>query len=209
MNTINKKHKLRGNMRKKWILGVVAFGITLVYFLASIVISLVNYKKNTEVWEALGYTGLIYNQHAYEDISFGAGTMAKNGCAASCVYNILRLDGKYVPLPDIIKKFDVGGENLMGILGTHPYAIKSILSQYGYKAKFHLKSEKFEDLAKQSRYAILLYIRKTGGHFQLMTDYNKFTNEFQLYNMTRRCSMQQLLDEKGDGFKMLITVNLK
>ena len=135
--------------------------------------------------------------------------MSKNGCGASAIYNILRLDGKYVALPEIIKKLDINGENFMGLLGTHPYAIKSVLSQYGYKVKYHFNSDNFEEKAKNSRHSIFVYIKKNGGHYQLMTDYNEESNEFQLYNSTTRSDMQSLIENNDKAIKFLITVNKK
>ena len=196
-------------MKKRLIFALVAFGIVMVYFVISLCIAFVNYKNNTKVWDELNYKGLIYNQHNYDDIAFGVGDMSKNGCGASAIYNILRLDGKYVALPEIIKKLDINGENFMGLLGTHPYAIKSVLSQYGYKVKYHFNSDNFEEKAKNSRHSIFVYIKKNGGHYQLMTDYNEESNEFQLYNSTKRSDMQSLIENNDKAIKFLITVNKK
>ena len=90
----------------------IIFFILLISHIFCLILSNVNFKKNSNIWEELNYTGIIYNQHNFGDLKYGLGDIAKNGCGAVAVYNILILEGKYKPLPEVIKYFDNSNENL-------------------------------------------------------------------------------------------------
>lgn len=186
--------------------------VILLVFGTDMVLLNINYKKNNEIWQERGEPTLIYDQHQYEDIKYGAGNIAKNGCGVCSIYNILYLDGKYVPLPDIIKKIYMFGNIGFGLAGARPSAVMDVLKQYGYEVHYYFNTKQFDDLAKNSKYSIYLYWGKTKngiiGHYQLMTNYNEGTNDYQLYSPYYRSTMQKLLDySKKCCIKVLITVN--
>lgn len=191
---------------------IVVLSLILLVFGTDLVLLNVNHKKNVEAWQGRGEPTIIYDQHEYEDIEYGAGNIAKNGCGPCSIYNILYLDDRYVALPDIIKKIYMFGNIGFGLAGARPSAVIDVLKQYGYEVRYYFDTKKFDDLAKNSRYVIYLYVGKTKsgmvGHYQLMTDYNEETGDYQLYSPYYRTTMQNLLDySKGCFVKMLITVN--
>lgn len=164
----------------------------------------VNYKKNMKVWEELNYTGIIYDQSEWDDFKYGLGTVAKNGCGAIAVYNILVLENKYKPFPEIIKYFDNDNENIFGLLGTNPFAVKSYLKKQGYKTKIYFKEKNFKDAAINSKYAILMYVNWEYGHFQLLYDYD---GQYFKENPKYKIDFDKLMESKKNFFKLLITVN--
>ena len=191
---------------------IVVLSLILLVFGTDLVLLNVNHKKNVEAWQGIGEPTIIYDQHEYEDIKYGAGNIAKNGCGPCSIYNILYLDDRYVALPDIIKNIYMFGNIGLGLAGARPSAVIDVLKQYGYEVRYYFDTKKFEDLAKSSRYVIYLYVGKTKsgtvGHYQLMTDYNEEIGDYQLYSPYYRTIMQNLLDYSKCCFvKMLITVN--
>lgn len=186
---------------------LICFSLFAISHTFCVVLSNVNYKINNEIWINLNYKGIIYNQSNYETMKYGVGTIAKNGCGAISVYNILVLENKYKPLPEIIKYFDKSNENLYGILGTNPFAIMNYMNSQGYKTNFYLNSENFKSNAINSKYSILIYFNLNGGHFQLFYNYNESNNTFQFINTTTKQSLEILLDRTKDCFRALITIN--
>lgn len=194
------------------ILVIVVMSVVGIMLGFDIVLANINYSQNMKVWGEIETPQIIYYQQDYKNIKFGLGDIANNGCGACSVYNILYLDNKYVPLPDIVKKLDVFGETGFGLLGAKPFSIINILKQYGYSVNYSFRTNDFNDLAKNSRYSIYLYVGKTkggmAGHYQLLTDYDEQKDNYQLYSPYYRNSMQNLLDYSQECFiKVLITVN--
>ena len=182
-------------------------------FLICLITSNINYEKNKAYLEEMGFLGLIYNQSNFPDYKYGLGTLAKNGCGAASVYNILELEGKNPSLLDITKRFDLEGQNLFGILGTRILAVKHYLEREGYDVDVYRHDEDFNELAKNSKYAILYYVipSRTIGHFQLMYDYNEYDGKYQMLDPYYRGTMQGEFDYIGSDFAItfLITVNDK
>jgi len=163
-----------------------------------------NYKHNTKEWDKLVYTDIIYYQSDYPNIKFGLGNIADNGCGAIAVYNILHLEGKYKPFPEIIKYFDNGDENIFGLLGTNPFGIVRYMKNEGYKVNIYLKPSDFKTAAINSKYSILMYMNLEYGHFQLLYDYDgTYFKESPLYKI----DLDNLLESKKDFLKLLITIN--
>lgn len=160
-------------MKKFLKIFVICFVSIFIFSLITNVVTMnVNYEKNKKLWADYG-ENLIYSQKKFPNVAFGFGSMSKNGCAATCVYNVFLMENRYTPMPEIIKKFDLYGEIIFGFLGTDPFAFISIFQSYGFKVNTYLNSNKFNDYAKKSKYAIVMTVSTIGGHFQLMTNYNE------------------------------------
>lgn len=199
---------------KKFLLifSIITISVISIMTVFDVIVMNINYSYNMQIWEEKNYSGVIYKQSDFPDIKFGVGNVAKNGCGAVSIYNILALDNKPEKLPDIIKKLDVFGETAFGLLGAKPFSVINILKQYGYKVKYSFNTNDFDSLAQNSRYAIYLYIGQTKdvvtGHYQLLTDYNKETQQYQLYSPYYQSTMSNLLEyTEGCFIKVLITVN--
>ncbi len=188
-----------------WLVLVSIFGIT----------QQVNFSHNQKVWEEMGDVGIIYDQHKIKDMKFGFGSVERNGCGAVAIYNILQLEGRPTPLPEIIKKLDFGGEILFGVGGSWPYAVKRALEDYGFKVEFSINSDKFAEMANSSKYNMYGYSgvnkEKTKitdriyGHFQL---FYKDGEKEKFINTSNYSSFEQIQEAKKDAWiKYLITVN--
>ena len=195
-------------MRKFWkwflisILGIFVICQTTCYIVAGI-----NLKHNTKVWNELNYQGIIYNQHNFKNLKYGFGNIASNGCGAVAVYNILVLENRYKPFPQIINYFDKYGENVFGILGTNPIALILLLKYYGYKVNFSLNSSKFNNMAKNSKYSILLNVNSEYGHYELLYNYNETDETYVTINSYGKSTMSNLLKNYKNNLLVLITVN--
>ena len=163
-------------------------------------------KHNLKEWSKLNYTDIIYYQHNYPNFKFGLGDVASNGCGAIAVYNILVLEQKYKPFPEIIKYFDNGNENIFGYLGSNPFGVISYLKNEGYKVNTYLKSADYKTAAINSKYSILMYLNLKYGHYQLLYNYDEHSNLF-YENPKTKVNLDSLLESKKDFFKILITVN--
>ena len=196
-------------MKKFWkILTFVFLGIVISYFMAGIVISEINYKHNVKAWEEYPHNQIISHQSQLPNIKFGIGDMPGNGCGALSIYHILLMEDKYVPLPDIIREMDIYGENVFGLFGTNPLAFSYYLEKKGFEVDAHLNPEKFDEVAKESKYSVLMYFSLQWGHFQLLTNYEEATGEYQLYNVTKKQTMENLLAETNASFlRVLFTIN--
>lgn len=179
--------------------------ILLTSYIFCLILSAINLNNNEKIWSELNYNTIINNQTEYESLRYGLGNIADNGCGAIACYNIFVLENKYKPLPEIISYFDRSNQNLYGILGTNPFAISRYMSAEGYNSSVYFNSSRFIEVAENSKYSILMFFNFSGGHFQLLTDYDGET--FQLYNPTLRMSMENLLEKTNDCVRILITVN--
>ena len=205
--------KLSKGKKALIIIASIILFVILTSFFICLITSNANYKKNKAYLEEMGFSGIIQNQSGFPDYKYGLGTLAKNGCGAVSVYNILELEGKNPSLLDITKRFDLEGQNLFGILGTRILAVKHYLEREGFDVEVYSKDEEFDELAKNSKYAILYYVvpsRKI-GHFQLMCDYDENDGTYQMINPYYRGTMQEEFDFIGTDFSVtfLITVNPK
>lgn len=179
---------------------IVAMWQILTYCLSS-----ANYAKNKSTWN--NEIEIIYNQHSsdVENLSYGLGSIGKNGCGAVAIYNIMSLENKRTPLPDIIKYLDAG-QYVFGLLGTCPSRIVSYLSAQGFDCSLHKNKSEFERLAQESDYAIYIYAGFNGGHYILLV--NDGENTFTSINPNRTTTIKKLIDENIDQpINFLITVS--
>lgn len=188
-------------------IGLVCLCLVIISFPFCAVLANVNYKTNSEYWNELNYKGIVYNQHNYEEMKYGLGDIAKNGCGAIAVYNILVLENKYKPLPEIIRYFDNSNEIVFGILGTNPFSIMNYMNAIGYKARAHFNVNSFKEEAINSKYSILVYFNFNGGHYQLIYDYNESEDTFHFINSTIKMPIEHILNNTNDCFRVLITIN--
>lgn len=189
------------------ILLLICFGLIVISHTFCLFLANSNYKYNNEFWNQSNYTGLIYNQHEYTNMKYGLGSIAKNGCGAVAVYNILVLENKYEPLPEIVKYFDNSNEVFYGILGTNSFSIVRYMKKKGYEANIYFNYKNFKEKAVNSKYSILMYFNLKGGHFQLMYNYNENSDAFNFINTTTTMPFETLLDKTSNCFRLLITVN--
>ena len=189
------------------IIFLICFNLFAISHSFSVILANCNYINNNKIWNDLNYNGIIYSQGNYEELKYGVGNIAANGCGAIAVYNILVLENKYKPLPKIIKYFDTYNEVLYGVLGTNPFSIINYMNSIGYKAKAHLNVKNFKEQAVKSKYSILVYFNLNGGHYQLMYDYNVNNDTFKFINSTTTRPLEILLQNTNDCFRALITIN--
>lgn len=184
----------------------IVLSLLLISNVSCMIIAEMNFKHNVKEWEKMGNNGIIYYQNDYPNIKFGLGNVANNGCGAIAVYNILYLEGKYKPFPEIVKFFDDGNENIFGLLGSNPFSVMSFMKNEGYKVKTYLKSSDFKTAAINSKYSILMYLNLQYGHYQLLYNYD---NQLDLFyeNPRVRIDLDTLLESKKGFFKILITIN--
>ena len=192
-----------------FVLFVVIFGLATINNTVICTKAIINYNHNVLAWKNYNHSGIIYDQTDFENLYYGFGNIADNGCGAISVYNIMILEGKNPYLPMIIRKFDFGGENLYGLGGTNPLRIISVLMTYGFKVQFSINQNKFENIAKNSKYAIYLYFGKDNanffGHYQLM--YNFDGEKYDTINLTGKYTYQEITDINNTFFTMMIGVN--
>ena len=179
------------------------------WFVTELAIASINLKYNKTTWENYNHTGIIYNQHDFEDLRYGFGNVAKNGCGAIAVYNILTLENKTINLAELLYKFDAHGENLFGLAGTRASKMISVLKEYDFQVEYSLKKSNFEKIAKNNKYAIFLYVGiesfKPFGHYQLLYDFNG--ENFQTINITGRYSFEDITKKDNTFLTMMIGVS--
>lgn len=150
--------------------------------------------------------GLILDQKEYGDVDFGAfGNVADNGCGAVAIYNILKLDQKNVELTSIINELGAA-KILWGVAGTAPTGITKYLKNKGYETKIVANKNNFESTLKKYKYGIYCYWTVTGGHFEVIYDYNNNDGTWQILNPTYRSSMGDLNSKYKWYVKFLICV---
>lgn len=172
--------------------------------------TIINYHHNIVAWNEYNHQGIIYNQSELGNLYYGFGNIADNGCGAISVYNILYMENRDPYFPSIIKKFDLGGENLYGIGGTNPIRLMSVLKMNGFKVQFSLNQNKFENIAKNSKYAIYLYFGNNNGtifgHYQLMHNFDG--ERFETINSNGNHTFDEIINIKNTFFRMMIGVNV-
>lgn len=168
-------------------------------------LSTANYTKNKAAWN--NEIDIINYQHSddVKDLRYGFGTIGNNGCGAVAIYNIMSLENRKTPLPDIIKYLDAG-QYIFGLLGTCPSRIVNYLRSQGFDCNLHKDKSKFEELAQESDYSIYIYAGFNGGHYNLLVPYGDGT--FRLINPNKTTTIQNLIDENKDEIiNFLITVS--
>ena len=171
--------------------------------------SIINYTHNTTVWKEYNHIGVISDQSDFENLKYGFGNISANGCGAISVYNIMVLENRAIPLPDVIKQFDLNGENLLGFAGTKPTKIIDFLRMYGFNVNYSLVKSQFKSIAEKSKYSIYIYVGNYNGqifgHYQLM--YNFDGEKFDTLNTTGHYSFSQITSVPHTLFSMIIGVN--
>ena len=168
----------------------------------------INYKYNVQAWEDYGYTDIIYDQWDFENIKFGFGNVGANGCGAVSVYNILLLEGRYTPLPEIVHQYDMCGENVFGLGGSRPSMVIKTLKKYGFEISYSFNKTNFEKMAQNAKYAIHVYFGYDNnffGHYQLM--YNFDGTKFKTINITGEYTFEEISSIPNTFFEMMIVVN--
>lgn len=184
------------------------FLIIAINFACSFVVSTVNYSNNSSFLQLNAIEGLIDNQWDYEDLNYGFGDVAHNGCGAVSIYNLLYLENKNPNLAQIIKSMDIYGTLFYGCLGTNPIGLYFYLKSCGYNVNVSFNQSDFYELSKNSKYSILSYWSLHGGHYQLMYNYLESNDTMQVVNPTYRVNMNEQLDNLKDyPLKVLFTIN--
>lgn len=179
---------------------VVAMWQVMTYCLSS-----ANYAKNCAVWN--DEIDIISNQHSEDvkDLKYGFGTIGNNGCGAVAIYNIMSLENRKTPLPEIIKYLDAG-QYVFGLLGTCPSRIVSYFRAQGFDCSLHKDKSEFERLAQESDYSIYIYAGFNGGHYNLLVPNGDGT--FESINPNVTTTIQDLIDDNsGQPINFLITVS--
>lgn len=202
----NRKHRF---LKILLIVIAVVFGLITACHTTITIKAFTNYKYNVEVWNEYNYDGIINDQWDFEKLKYGFGNIGANGCGAVSVYNILKMENKNPNLPEIIKQFDLCGENIFGIGGSKPSRVIRILRKNGLKVTYTLNKNKFEELAQNGKYSIYLYFGSQSGrifgHYQLL--YNFDGEKFNTINVTGEYTFNEIVDIPGVFFSMMISVN--
>ena len=168
-----------------------------------------NYNHNVVAWKEYNYDGIINDQHDFANLRFGFGNISDNGCGAVAVYNILKLEGQNPYFPDIIREFDMFGQNAFGLGGAKPRKVFSVLRDYGFSVKFTFDHGEFESYAQNSKYAIFLYYGMENnvpfGHYQLM--YNFDGAKFQTINITGTYTFDDITNISNTIISIMIGIN--
>lgn len=189
----------------------VVLSMVLVHCCLTLYFALSNYNYNSQIEIE---EGVIFNQSKkpYGDFRYGGlGNVDANGCGAVAVYDIMKMKDKNIEFADVVRYFDVNGNFAYGLLGTRPSRVISYLRRYGFDVGYAFMEENFDQLAKQSEFAIFLYVGKVngqlGGHYHLLTDYNHRTGKYQSINPSGYASFKELFEMTEECFfKMLIYV---
>ena len=168
-----------------------------------------NYKHNLIAWNDYADTGIIDNQDKYDNLRFGFGNVANNGCGAMAVYNILYLEGKEPNFIDIIKRFDSLGENFFGLGGSRPSMVIKTLKRAGLKVNFTLNKSKFKEMAESSKYSIYLYVGIRNwvpfGHYQLMLNFDG--EKYETININGHYTFEEITNIENTLLTMMIGVD--
>lgn len=196
------------------ILILISFLIMISFDVTSIIVANQNKSRNLENQSLSTLNHIIYNQHNdyLQDVKYGLGTFAKNGCGSAAVYNLLLLDNQFTPLSDIIYNLEQPNKQFFfGLLGTRPSAIKKYLQSFGYSVKLHANKNDFDQLSKNSKFSILITVSFHRGHYQLIQyeETQNNTNYYNTYNlMFSHITMKQIFNHYNDSFlNLLLTVN--
>jgi hypothetical protein len=158
---------------------------------------------------------LINNQNQLDDLvgSYGRnGSIAANGCGAIAITNVCILDGMQdIALEDVID-YNTSLPNglvLGGLFGTNPFAIKKILTNFGFDVTFLGKFKSVEQV-KPYNYFIILYAWHNG--FQLGAHYQAGrvlkNGKFELYNYYRTyADVEQFKEFEKPIFPIVFGIN--
>lgn len=207
----NSNHTAKSKIKSFFKIFLISIlSIIAVCHLTCFIKTFINYDHNKQVWQEYNHSGIISNQHDFEKLYFGFGNIAKNGCGAISVYNILCMENKEPDLPNIIRQFDLNGENIFGLGGSKPFRVISVLKSYGFDVNYTLNKNKFSDIAQNSKYCIYLYFgfynNTPFGHYQLF--YNFDGEKYDTINITGKYTLDEILDVEGTIFTMMIGVNI-
>ena len=205
-----RKHKRK--LLKVWVIVIIVIlGLISVAHTVITIKAAVNYNYNVKVWEDYNHRGIIENQWDFEKLKYGFGNIGANGCGAVSVYNVLVMENRNPDFPYIIKQFDYCGENVFGIGGSKPSRVISILKKYDFDVNYTFNEDKFEEVAKNNKYAIYLYFGvKKGipfGHYQLINNY--YDGKFDTINITGRYTFDEITNIDNTWLTMMIGVNPK
>lgn len=196
-------------MRAKRASAIVVLSLLLivsVWGMITFVLNAVNFKHNLSVWD--DEIDIISNQHSsnVKDLKYGFGTIDENGCGAVAIYNILLLENKKKPLPNVIQAMD-GGQYFFGLLGTKPTQMMKYLKSLGYSVSLHKDKSRFDEWAQKSDYSIYIYVGKNGGHCTLLVPNGDAT--FHSINLNKdRVTIPQLISQHEDKFiNLLMTIS--
>lgn len=104
------------------------------------------FRKHTlDIRKAKGY---VEDQHKYQDMQYGATTMKHAGCEIFAVYNALyTLDGSHmIPLPHMIRDFELEGMVFSGRFGTSPKSLVHYLNKKGYRTEMVTDPQEFDKI---------------------------------------------------------------
>lgn len=91
--------------------------------------------------------GMIYDQNdeKVKEMLYGEETIGNVGCELIAIYNIMKLKNKPVSFADIIYESDFSGHHVAtGRLGTNPYEIGKMLTQFDLKYSLIKKQSKLK-----------------------------------------------------------------
>ena len=189
---------------------MVVCGLIAICNITCLIKAEINYKHNIKAWNDYGYTGIINDQWDFQNIKFGVGDVGANGCGAVAVYNIMLMEDRFTPLPEIVHQYDMCGENVFGLGGSRPSMVVKALRNYGFNVSYTFNKTDFEKMAINSKFAIYLYFgyditHGLFGHYQLMYDYDG--EKFQTINETGIFTFEEIIDIPNTFFEMMIVVN--
>lgn len=206
------KNKGKGKKFLKVFLIVVSvlLGLIAVSHTTITIKALANYDYNVKIYEEYSHSGIINNQWDFQKMAYGFGNVGANGCGAVSVYNILEMEGRNPDFPTIVKQFDLCGENVFGLGGSKPSRVIGLLKKYGFKVRFSLNTNDFEEIAQNSKYSIFVYFGIKNfvpfGHYQLLHNFDG--EAFDTINTTGHHTLDEITDVSHTMLKIMIGVDV-
>ena len=205
------EYKRKGKKALKVFLIVVSvlLGLIALSHTAITIKAFANYRYNVKVFEEYNHSGIINNQWDLQKMAYGFGNIGANGCGAVSVYNILEMEERNPDFPKIIKQFDLCGENVFGIGGSKPSRVIGLLKKYGFKVRFSLDENDFEEIAQNSKYAIFVYFGINNfvpfGHYQLLFNFDG--ERFDTINTTGNYTLDEITNVNHTMLKIMIGID--
>ena len=189
---------------KKALLIILSFIFLIVA--VSVTVSEINYSSNIKAEKSFANfeDGYINSQGSTNEFNYGFFHSRYNGCGWIATFNVCKYLGIEVSISEIIRAYDLYGTNFFGSLGTNPFAIMWYLQSKGLNVGISAKSEKFDELARNSDVSIFVYYGFQGGHYQMLVPTTD--NMYTFYNPLETHTMQQNLDSVKDYYTALIYI---
>lgn len=181
-----------------------------------------NWELNKNV-DLSKYNGSYINDQNHGPVGklrYGLWDMYHNGCELIAVYNSLVTLGEKPDIKKIAYHFENGGQKLLGIFGTSPFANEKYFKDRGYETKLIVGDEKIEnhELPKADAYIITFINNGNIGDGVHTVSFKKNSdNDYEFFNhisnkknkSRHKESLEAMLQEEGDVPMVLLCISKK